>query len=93
VTDTQISVRYSRRLSDGGYGSEECSLEWTGRHEGSYGDIAAALRVQVLAFLSRSGAPEVAWKAKHELNPERKPVPDVDVREPITVTEFESLPF
>jgi len=69
VSDTHITVRYSRRLSDGQYGSEECSLEWTGPHDQSYDDIAAALRVQVLAFLSRSGAPEVAFKAKHELSP------------------------
>ena len=69
MSDTQITVRYSRRLSDGQYGSEECSLEWTGPHNESYGDVAAALRVQVLALLSRSGAPEVAFKAKHELSP------------------------
>ena len=69
MSDTHITVRYSRRLSDGQYGSEECSLEWTGPHDQSYGDVAAALRVQVLAFLSRSGAPEVAFKANHELSP------------------------
>jgi hypothetical protein len=73
MTDSQITVRYSRRLSDGQYGSEECSIEWTGPHDQDYGTIAAALRVQVLAFLSRSGAPEVAWKASHELKPDARP--------------------
>ena len=75
MTDaTSITVRYSRRLSDGQFGSEECSLEWSGPHDQAYGDVAAALRVQVLAFLSRSGAPEVAWKAQHELNPAQPPI-------------------
>jgi hypothetical protein len=69
MTEPQVTVTYERKLSDGHYGSEGCSFTWTGPQDQSYGDIAAALRVQVLAFLSRSGAPEVAWKAEHELSP------------------------
>ena len=89
MTEHQITVHYSRRLSDGQYGSEECSLTWTGPHDQAYGDIAAALRVQVLAFLSRSGAPEVAWKAQHELSP--KPPDAVPVG--AADDDQESLPF
>ena len=69
IDATQITVTYERKLSDGHYGSEGCSLTWMGPHDQPYDDVLAALRVQVLAFLSRSGAPEVAWKAEHELSP------------------------
>jgi hypothetical protein len=89
MTETQITVQYERKLSDGQYGSEGCSLTWTGPHDQDYGSIAAALRVQVLAFLSRSGAPEVAWKAKHELNPE----PRDGVPVAVEAGDGEDLPF
>jgi hypothetical protein len=84
MAEVQISVSYERKLSDGNYGSEGCALTWTGPHDEDYGSIAAALRVQVLAFLSRSGAPEVAWKAKHELQP-HDDVP--------SVVDAEEIPF
>jgi len=88
MTEVQITVQYERKLSDGQYGSEGCSLTWTGPHDQDYGSIAAALRVQVLAFLSRSGAAEVAWKAKHELQPRD----DVRVA-PMSEVETEDVPL
>ena len=69
MTDVEVTVQYERKFSDGNYGSEGCSLTWTGPMDQDYATILASLRVQVLAFLSRSGAPEVAWKAEHELSP------------------------
>ena len=68
MTDTHITVRYSRRLGDGNFGSEECSLEWSGAHDQAYGDVASALRVQVLAFLASSSAERVMYEARRELN-------------------------
>jgi len=44
--------------------------------------------VQVLAFLSRSGAAEVAWKARHELQPRD----DVRVA-PMSEVETEDVPL
>jgi hypothetical protein len=88
MVETQITVSYERKLSDGNYGSEGCSLTWTGPHDQDYGSIVAALRVQVLAFLSRSGAPEVAWKATHELQPHD----DVPAA-PMSELETEDVPF
>jgi hypothetical protein len=69
MSETQITVHYERKLSDHDYGSEGMSLSWSGPHDQAYGDIAEALRVQVLSFLAQSRSPAVARAAKAELKP------------------------
>ena len=102
MTKPQFTVMYERKFSDGNYGSEGLSLAWTGTYEdddplvigAKYAQVAAALRAHVLEQLARSAAERVRWAANRELHDrEPKPTPDVDIREPIAVSDLEDLPL
>lgn len=86
MNETQITVGYERKFSDGNYGSEGLSLTYTASYE--IGEdlaideemirlrcesLAVRLRETVLTELAGSAAERVAWAASRELNPPPKP--------------------
>ena len=86
MSETQITVQYERKFSDGNYGSEGLSLTYTASYEIGAdlaideeviglrcASLTARLRDAVLTELAHSAAERVAWAAQRELNPP-KPV-------------------
>jgi hypothetical protein len=76
MNTNEITVEYSRTLSDGQYGSEKLgfTMTFTGLDpeylaEDNYAVVAQSLRLAVLTELSKSAAPRVARAARDELNP------------------------
>ena len=82
---TELTVEYSRTLSDGNFGSEKLGFSMTVTASQEYfaddqfAAVAQSLRTAVLTELAKSAAPRVANAAKYELNPPQprqlEPVP------------------
>jgi len=93
----EFMAHYERKLSDGNYGSEGLPLSWTWDID-TEGELPSEsveltfdmLRTLVLTQLGKSQARQVAWAAKHELEP---PLAK-EAKDPAeAVTDAEDLPF
>lgn len=107
MTETQITVSYERKLSDGNYGSEGFSMSLTvdidaesfaqAEEEGVLlvdvlHDRAVQLRAAVLSELALSEADRVAWAAKRELQAAPAQPPS-QPRQTAPSQDLEDIPF
>jgi len=99
MATNEITVEYSRTLSDGQFGSEKLGFSMTLTSDpeyfadDNYAVVAQSLRLAVLTELAKSAAPRVAAIAKRELNPAPPPAPRL---EPVPVgpdDDLEDLPY